>query len=128
MKKRKKKIYNHCKIMKTKKFKEKLKKQKKELRGMLERFAEEDERPEGDWDTKFPEFDKRHLEEAADEVEEFDSLRSIEHSLELKLKRTNKALEKIKKSTYGKCEDCGKDIDEERLSLVPAAERCRDCN
>ncbi len=110
------------------KLEKKLKKQKEELRGMLERFAKEDDKPEGDWDTKFPEFDKRHLEEAADEVEEFDSLRSIEHSLELKLKRTNKALEKIKKGTYGKCEECDSDISNDRLNLVPAAERCKECN
>ncbi|MGM0439009.1 MAG: TraR/DksA family transcriptional regulator [Patescibacteria group bacterium] len=114
--------------MNTDKFKSKLKKQKKELRTMLERFAKEDEKPKGDWDTKFPEFDNRHIEEAADEVEEFDSLRSIEHSLELKLKRTNEALEKIKKGTYGKCEECGKNIGEDRLEVVPATKTCKDCN
>ena len=110
-----------------KKFEEKLKKQKKELRSMLERFAKEDDKPEGDWDTKFPEFDNRHLEEAADEVEEFDSLRSIEHSLELKLKRTNEALEKIKEGAYGKCTECNKDIEKERLEVAPAAKTCKEC-
>ena len=109
------------------KFKEKLEKQKKELRAMLERFAEEDDKPQGDWDTKFPNFDKRHLEEAADEVEEFDSLRSIEHSLELKLKRTNEALKKIENKDYGKCEECGSEIKKERLEVAPAAKECKDC-
>lgn len=108
--------------------KKQLEKQKKELRSMLERFAEEDEKPKGDWDTKFPNFDNRHLEEAADEVEEFDSLRSIEHSLELKLKRTNKALQKIEEGSYGRCEECGSEIKKERLEVVPAAQRCKDCN
>ncbi len=108
--------------------KKKLEEQKEELRSMLERFAEEDKRPEGDWDTKFPKFDGGALEEAADEVEEFDSLRSIEHSLELKLKKTNEALDRIKKSTYGRCLRCEKDISEERLEVVPEAEYCQDCN
>ena len=110
-----------------KKFKDKLKKQKKELRTMLERFAEEDDKPEGDWDTKFPNFDNRHLEEAADEVEEFDSLRSIEHSLELKLKRTNEALEKVKNGGYGICEGCDNKIEKERLEVAPAAKKCKEC-
>ncbi len=113
--------------MQKKELKKKLENQKKELRSMLERFAKEDDKPEGDWDTKFPKFDGGALEEAADEVEEFDSLRSIEHSLELKLKKTNKALEKIKKGTYGKCESCRADIKADRLEVVPEAETCKEC-
>ncbi len=110
-----------------KKYQKKLEKQKKELRSMLERFAEEDDKPEGDWDTVFPQFDGGALEEAADEVEEFDSLRSIEHSLELKLKRTNEAIEKIKKDTYGRCENCEKKINKDRLNLIPEAKKCKEC-
>ena len=110
-----------------KKYEKKLKEQKKELETMLQKFAKEDEKPEGDWDSVFPDFTKK-LEESADEVEEYDSLRSIEHSLELKLKRTNEALEKIKKGTYGKCEKCEKEISEERLEVVPEAKFCKGCS
>lgn len=110
-----------------KKYEKKLKKQKKELETMLQKFAKEDEKPEGDWDSVFPDFTKK-LEESADEVEEYTSLRSIEHSLELKLKRTNEALEKIKKGTYGKCEKCEKEISEERLEVVPEAKFCKECS
>ncbi len=94
---------------------------------MLQKFAKEDDKPEGDWDSVFPNFTKK-LEESADEVEEYASLRSIEHSLELILKRTNEALEKIKKGTYGKCEKCDNLISEERLNLVPEANFCKNCS
>jgi RNA polymerase-binding transcription factor DksA len=113
--------------MNNKKFKEKLKTQKSKLETMLQKFAKEDDKPEGDWDSVFPDFTKK-LEESADEVEEYASLRSVEHSLELRLKRTNEALEKIKKGTYGKCEKCKSQISEERLDLVPEAKLCKDCN
>ncbi len=114
--------------MNIEKIKKYLKEQKKDLREMLERFADEDEKPKGDWDTKFPQFDGGNLEEAADEVEEYDSLKSIEHSLELKLKRTEEALERIKKDTYGKCSECGEDINEKRLNLIPEADSCENCS
>ncbi len=38
-----------------------------------------------------------------------------------------KTLTKIEKGTYGLCEDCGARIEEIRLELVPAAERCIKC-
>lgn len=37
------------------------------------------------------------------------------------------ALEKIEKGNYGNCEGCHKDIDEERLELLPYARLCADC-
>ncbi len=114
--------------MNLKKIEDKLKKQKEELREMLQRFAEEDVKPEGDWDARFPNFDNDHLEEAADEVEEFENLKSIEHSLELKLKKTNEALERLDNDEYGKCENCGAEIKKERLKVVPEARACQDCN
>ncbi len=114
--------------MDTKKFEEKLLKQKEELREILERFASEDDKPKGDWDTVFPKISGSNIEEAADEVEEYNSLLSVEHSLELKLKKTEEALERIKNDTYGKCQKCKKEISEKRLSLIPEAKNCKDCN
>lgn len=37
------------------------------------------------------------------------------------------ALKKIKKGTYGVCENCGKKIDANRLSVKPSAIYCFDC-
>jgi len=109
------------------KIKKKLDSQKKELRNMLERFAKEDDKPEGDWDTIFPEFNVKDLEEEADEVEEYESLRSIEHLLEKKLKKTSEALEKIGQKNFGKCESCNKEIEMERLEKIPEAKTCKKC-
>ena len=38
-----------------------------------------------------------------------------------------KALKKITNGDYGICENCGKEIEEPRLKLVPAAELCMIC-
>ena len=37
------------------------------------------------------------------------------------------ALGKMEKSTYGKCENCGKDIPMERLQVNPSAKTCLNC-
>ncbi|MBI5213901.1 MAG: TraR/DksA family transcriptional regulator [Nitrospirae bacterium] len=37
------------------------------------------------------------------------------------------ALRKLVEGTYGACEDCGDDISEQRLNIMPFAIYCRDC-
>lgn len=114
-----------------KELKEKLEKQKTSIEGELEKFAKRDEKLKGDWDTKYPKSNggtgSQALEDAADDVEEYVTLLSIEHSLELRLQDINLALEKIKKGKYGKCEKCGKKIPEERLRVHPEARMCVNC-
>lgn len=41
--------------------------------------------------------------------------------------KIDKALRKIEEGTYGKCEKCNKNIDEERLETIPYAEFCINC-
>lgn len=114
-----------------KELKEKLEKQKTSIETELEKFAKKDEKLKGDWDTKYPKFNggvgSQALEDAADEVEEYATRLPIEHSLELRLEDINSALKKIKKSSYGKCEKCGKKISEERLKIYPEARNCSQC-
>ncbi len=113
-----------------KKLKEKLENEKKELEQQLEKFAKKGKIPD-DWETKFPHYNGESgsgaLERAADEVEEYEILRSIEQSLELKLRNINLALEKIKKGNYGICEKCGGEIEIERLEVIPEAQFCKKC-
>jgi len=99
--------------------KEKLQAQKISLEKELESFATEDTEPKGDWDTRYPNRENGNMEEEADEVQEYDNLLSLEHSLELKLRDVNLALEKISASgggpkgrlgTYGVCEKCNNAI------------------
>src|SRR5437773_1666447 len=99
--------------------KEKLEKEKLSLEKELESFATEDKNIKGNWDAKRINGEDTDMEEKADEVEEYDNLLSLEHSLELKLKDVNSAIEKIKDGTYGKCEKCGKEIEKERLMAYP---------
>jgi len=109
-----------------------LEKEKRTIEEELKKFAEKDEKLKGDWDTRFPKWDGSEtgsaaLEKAADEVEEYSTLLPIEHSLELRLKNINLALEKIEKGRYGNCEKCGKEIDEKRLKISPEARFCLKC-
>jgi len=112
--------------------KERLEKEKVSIEEQLKRFAKRDEKLKGDWDTIFPKFNGGEaggaaLEKAADEVEEYSTLLSIEHSLELKLKNIDLALEKIERGKYGRCEKCGKEISEDRLKVSPEARLCLKC-
>jgi len=108
--------------------KKKLEENKRSLEEMLQRFAKEDEKPEGDWDTVFPHTEGSDMEEKADEVEEYASLLPVEHALEIKLKNINKALKKMEEGEYGKCEECGEEISQEKLKVVPETKKCRECS
>ena len=112
----------------TKELQEKLEKEKSSLEKELESFAIEDKNIKGNWDAKRLNTEDTDMEEKADEVEEYDNLLSLEHSLELKLKDVNLALGKMKKGTYGKCEKCDKQIEEKRLLACPEAKLCMTCN
>jgi len=114
-----------------KELKEKLEKERISIEAELNNFADKDKRLKGDWDTRFPETNGgsggQVLEDAADQVEEYTNLLPVEYSLELRLKNINLALEKIKRGEYGKCEKCGKEIEEKRLKIYPAAILCSNC-
>jgi DnaK suppressor protein len=109
--------------------KERLENERKELEAELSRFAVKDPNLPGDWDTKFPQFEGSvaHPEESASEVEEYDMLLDVEHTLELRLQEINAALERIKRGTYGSCEKCGHEIPIARLEANPAAIKCISC-
>lgn len=107
---------------------EKLETQKESIEKELKSFAKKDDSPKGDWETKYPNRENGNMEEEADEVQEYGNMLPVEHSLELKLKDVNSALEKIKKESYGVCETCGKKIEEKRLLACPEAKTCLKCN
>ena len=60
---------------------------------------------------------------------------SLEHELNYifeerereKLQNIDEALASIKEGTYGECDDCGDDIELERLLALPFARLCLDC-
>jgi|SRR3989344_8306759 len=106
----------------------KLEENRQALEKELESFATEDKNLKGNWDAKRINAEDTDMEEKADEVEEYDNKLSLEHSLELKLKDVNAALEKMANSGYGICEKCGKEVEGERLLVCPEAKLCMKCN
>lgn len=68
------------------------------------------------------------LEEAAGEVEEYSTSLPIEHNLETQLQDVENAIDKIEQGTYGVCESCGMQIEEERLVVSPEARFCTMCS
>lgn len=65
--------------------------------------------------------------DVANYMNEMDSLFREKEEAEKTLKRVEKALKRFEKGTYGLCVDCGREISEERLEVVPFAERCIEC-
>ena len=114
-----------------KKFKEELEKTKANLEASLNTFAKKDPNLKGDWDSKFPEYNREdpnvNLEEEADEVTEYLTRLPVEHSYELRLKAINEALGRIKRGTYGNCSGCEAKIPQKRLGAYPEADLCLNC-
>jgi len=108
--------------------KEKLENEKSAIEKELGSFATEDQHQKDNWNTRYPNREMGNMEEEADEMQEYDNMLSVEHNLELRLKDINLALEKIERGDYGKCENCQKEIGEERLLANPEAKLCMDCN
>lgn len=109
-------------------FKEQLENRKKELEEELGTIASKSPDSKNNWESKFPNFDSNaDEEENADEVEEYINRLPIERALEEELKDVVGALERIERSTYGKCENCEKNIDTKRLEAIPETKVCIDC-
>lgn len=58
---------------------------------------------------------------SADRVEEWEERRSTVATLETRYNNLKRALKKIEDGTYGICEICGDEIEEDRLNANPAA-------
>lgn len=65
----------------------------------------------------------------ADAEEQFGHARvtAIKDELNAKATQIKKALKRVNMGKYGICEDCGKMIDTDRLSVVPEATLCASC-
>ncbi len=105
--------------------KAKLEGEKERLVKELENFAAPTDNPEN-FETKFEDFG-RDEDETASEVEKYTDDLALENNLEAQLKEVDSALEKIASGKYGICENCGEEIDVERLKAYPAARVCVKC-
>lgn len=79
-----------------------------------------------DWETTKKEdvADSAEEGDVADNIEQFENNNAVLENLETRLHEVNKALNKIEDGSYGKCEVCSKDIEEDRLEANPAASTC----
>ncbi|ETB64067.1 TPA: hypothetical protein DIC38_00890 [Candidatus Nomurabacteria bacterium] len=116
-------------MMDTNIYKKKLEEEKKVLLEELGGIGKVDKN--GDWDA-VPEGEMSSQEvqdeaDMADKAEDYEKRSSILNSLEKRLADINNALKKIENSTYGACEVCGNEIEEDRLEVNPSAKTCKIC-
>ena len=97
---------------------------KKQIEDELADIAEKGN--EDELKTKFPEYGDK-TDENAKEIDEYSTNLATEKVIEKTLRDINKALDRIKKNKYGKCNYCGKDIPEARILARPASSACVDC-
>ena len=113
------------------KFKTILEKEKADITAELSKMATQSKTDPGEWKTNFTGNDNdtghESLEVKAGEVEEYGSDVAITKRLAQKLAEVDLALGKIKNETFGKCENCRKEIASDRLDAFPTARFCFDC-
>ena len=56
-----------------------------------------------------------------------DVLNALEFEAEKELAQTERALERLAKDDYGYCQNCGNEISDERLRVLPHTQYCRYC-
>lgn len=101
-------------------FKEKLIKEREELKLLLETIRREGMETIKEYVSS--------ADELADKYETKQEIHLQEEILKERLKKVEKALAKIEKNNYGICEKCGQVIEKVRLEIDPAAEFCRKCS
>ncbi len=99
--------------------KEKLLKEKEEVLLMLETLKKEEEGVLKE--------DVYETSDLANKYEAREDLHLQIEALEKRLEVLERTLARISEGTYGKCENCGGIIEEERIFIDPAVIYCRKC-
>jgi len=108
------------------KFRNILETEKNRLEGELEKVGKRNPDIKGDWVVEIPDLNAGVSDEndLSDIYEELENKNALGDNLEESLVLVNKALERVKRETYGFCEICKKPIDGKRLEAYPAATTC----
>lgn len=77
--------------------------------------------------AEFDSHEAKDWEEMATEREADEVLEDLGQSAQTELRMIDAALGRIDEGEYGYCVQCGSQIAEERLDLLPATPFCRDC-
>lgn len=107
--------------MNKKRIKEDLEKEREDLYKQLAFFKSEDPYLGKNKDVL------RNIEDEPTKFEERERIVATTRDLRLRLKEVEKALAKIDTGGYGKCENCGNKIEEDRLLALPTAKYCLGC-
>jgi len=99
---------------------------KERLENELEKFTKKNPHTSDDYDAEFPNYGDEE-DENAREVAQYTANKPLEETLEKSLRDVNKALERLKKNTYGVCKYCDKEMSEERLRARPTSGACVSC-
>jgi DnaK suppressor protein len=67
------------------------------------------------------------FDEKTDEAEDIGNQQAVAQDLKNRLDEIDVALSKIHSGTYGVCEKCGKEIEEELLEIDPESHLCKEC-
>jgi len=110
----------------TSKNKKLLEEEKKKLLKELNTIGKKNPTSPDGWEAVETDLDSDSADEneVADEIEELGENEAILAKLAAQLNNVEKALEKIKKGTYSKCDVCGEEIPEARLDANPASITC----
>ncbi len=104
-------------------FKKKLLAEKVALESELGDIGQRNPAHVGGWEATSGgiEVDSADENEVADKMEELEENTGIVNQLDKQLNEVTAALERIEKGTYGICEACGKEIEEDRLLANPSS-------
>ncbi|QXM05850.1 TraR/DksA C4-type zinc finger protein [Crassaminicella indica] len=108
-------------------FKEKLLKERKEVVEALDRMEKNE--PNESMQNYFDELSMydNHPADIGTETFQVEMNFNLKKNEALALEEIDEALQRIQKGTYGKCSNCGEDISEERLEIIPTTKKCIAC-
>lgn len=110
----------------TEHFKKLLEKEAKTLEAELKTVAHINPNNPKDWEASsgFVDIEASDPADIADNIESYESNTALLKPLEIQYNDVKRALDKIKKDTYGICEVSGDPIETARLEANPAARTC----
>lgn len=103
----------------------KLEEEKARLEAELATVARPNPSVPGDWEPASADEAEADPNLTADHMQHFSENVAIAESLEARYAEVTDALSRIEAGTYGICEECGEEIEADRLEADPAARTCK---
>ncbi|KOA20967.1 general stress protein 16O [Clostridium homopropionicum DSM 5847] len=108
-------------------FKDKLLKEKERVEKLIKQIKEfEGIDSDSELSSELSLYDNHPADTAQELIDKEKGAALQKNEIEI-LNSINDSLKSIEKGTYGKCNACGKKIDEERLEFIPYTQYCLDC-